>query len=309
MREKVVDSKGRVHKLRAAKNVRLNRSRGGDISIAVILTCFGFLMAIPMIYAISQSLKPLDELWMFPPRFLVRNPTLKNFSDLFSLMSSSWVPVSRYIFNTVLISFVGTGGHLVFASMAAYALSKHKFRGRTVIFETIVLSLMFSTAVTAVPNFLIISKLGMMNTYWALILPGAISAYNLILMRNFVAAIPPSLEEAAYIDGANELQILWKVIVPLCKPALATFTLFHAVGHWNGYFNATMYINSRDKWPLVAESGTSMVHQSATAIEDLAQPFTLQMAIIIFTIIPILCVYPFVQKYFMKGMLMGSVKG
>ena len=103
---------------------------------------------------------------------------------------------------------------------------------------------------------------------------------------------------------------------PPVQPALATFTLFHAVGHWNGYFNATMYINSRDKWPLmlivremVAESGTSMVHQSATAIEDLAQPFTLQMAIIIFTIIPILCVYPFVQKYFMKGMLMGSVKG
>ena len=103
-----------------------------------------------------------------------------------------------------------------------------------------------------IPNYMLIRNLKLLDTYWALILPGAISAYNLILMRNFVAAIPPSLEEAAYIDGANELQILWKVIVPLCKPALATFTLFHAVGHWNGYFNATMYINSRDKWPLKA---------------------------------------------------------
>ena len=171
MREKTLDSSGRVHKIRATKTVRLNRSKGGDIAIFVILTCFGVLMAVPMIYAISQSLKPLDELWMFPPRFLVQNPTLKNFSDLFSLMSSSWVPVSRYIFNTVLIAFVGTFGHLIFSSMCAYALSKHQFKGRKVIFELIVLSLMFTTAVTSVPNFLVISKLGMMNTYWALILP------------------------------------------------------------------------------------------------------------------------------------------
>ena len=105
-----------------------------------------------MIYAISQSLKPLDELWMFPPRFLVRNPTLKNFSDLFSLMSSSWVPVSRYVFNTVLISVVGTSGHLIFSSMCAYALSKHQFKGRKVIFETIVLSLMVSTRLRRFPT-------------------------------------------------------------------------------------------------------------------------------------------------------------
>ena len=234
MREKVVDSKGRVHKLRAAKNVRLNRSRGGDISIAVILTCFGFLMAIPMIYAISQSLKPLDELWMFPPRFLVRNPTLKNFSDLFSLMSSSWVPVSRYIFNTVLISFVGTGGHLVFASMAAYALSKHKFRGRTVIFETIVLSLMFSTAVTAVPNFLIISKLGMMNTYWALILPAFSSSMGLYLMKQFMEQmVPDTVLEAARIDGSGEFRTFWSIVMPMVKPGWLTLIVFSFQGLWN----------------------------------------------------------------------------
>lgn len=234
MREKILDSSGRVHKIRASKSVRLNRSKGGDISIFVILTVFGVLMAIPMIYAISQSLKPLDELWMFPPRFLVRNPTLKNFSDLFSLMSSSWVPVSRYIFNTVLISVVGTSGHLIFSSMCAYALSKHQFKGRKVIFETIVLSLMFSTAVTAVPNFLVISKLGMMNTYWALILPAFSSSMGLYLMKQFMEQmIPDSVLEAARIDGSGEFRTFWSIVMPMVKPGWLTLIVFSFQGLWN----------------------------------------------------------------------------
>ena len=224
------------------------------------------------------------------------------------------VNIWKGFMNSLFYTFFGTIINVALTMLAAYPLSRKDLVGRDKLMLFFTFTMFFNGGM--IPNYMLIRNLKLLDTYWALILPGAISAYNLILMRNFVAAIPPSLEEAAYIDGANELQILWKVIVPLCKPALATFTLFHAVGHWNGYFNATMYINSRDKWPLmlivremVAESGTSMVHQSATAIEDLAQPFTLQMAIIIFTIIPILCVYPFVQKYFMKGMLMGSVKG
>lgn len=234
MREKILDSSGRVHKIRASKSVRLNRSKGGDISIFVILTVFGVLMAIPMIYAISQSLKPLDELWMFPPRFLVRNPTLKNFSDLFSLMSSSWVPVSRYVFNTVLISVVGTSGHLIFSSMCAYALSKHQFKGRKVIFETIVLSLMFSTAVTAVPNFLVISKLGMMNTYWALILPAFSSSMGLYLMKQFMEQmIPDSVLEAARIDGSGEFRTFWSIVMPMVKPGWLTLIVFSFQGLWN----------------------------------------------------------------------------
>ena len=234
MREKVLDSAGRVHKLKAAKSIRLNRSKGGDISITVILTFFGFFMAIPMIYAISQSLKPLDELWMFPPRFLVQNPTLKNFSDLFGLMSSSWVPVSRYIFNTVLISTVGTFGHLMFASMAAYALSKHQFRGRKVIFEIIVLSLMFSGSVTGVPNFLIISKLGMMNTYWALILPAFSSSMGLYLMKQFMEQmIPDSVLEAARIDGSSEFRTFWSIVMPMVKPGWLTLIVFSFQGLWN----------------------------------------------------------------------------
>ena len=191
--------------------------------------------------------------------------------------------------NNIVYTVVGVIVSLVATIPCAYALSRYDMVGRRPLMFLFTFTMFFNGGM--IPNYMLIRNLKLLDTYWALILPGAISAYNLILMRNFVAAIPPSLEEAAYIDGANELQILWKVIVPLCKPALATFTLFHAVGHWNGYFNATMYINSRDKWPLmlivremVAESGTSMVHQSATAIEDLAQPFTLQMAIIIFTI-------------------------
>ena len=234
MREKVLDSTGRVRKIRATKTVRLNRSKGGDITIFIILTIFGFFMAIPMIYAISQSLKPLDELWMFPPRFLVQNPTLDNFSDLFSLMSSSWVPVSRYVFNTVLISVVGTFGHLLFASMCAYALSKHQFKGRKVIFELIVLSLMFTTAVTSVPNFLVISKLGMMNTYWALILPAFSSSMGLYLMKQFMEQmIPDSVLEAARIDGSGEFRTFWSIVMPMVKPGWLTLIVFSFQGLWN----------------------------------------------------------------------------
>lgn len=234
MREKVLDSSGRVHKIRATKTVRLNRSKGGDIAIFIILTIFGIFMAIPMIYAISQSLKPLDELWMFPPRFLVQNPTLDNFSDLFSLMSSSWVPVSRYVFNTVLISAVGTFGHLIFASMCAYALSKHQFKGRKVIFELIVLSLMFTTAVTSVPNFLVISKLGMMNTYWALILPAFSSSMGLYLMKQFMEQmVPDSVLEAARIDGSGEFRTFWSIVMPMVKPGWLTLIVFSFQGLWN----------------------------------------------------------------------------
>ncbi|MGI6264087.1 MAG: carbohydrate ABC transporter permease [Acutalibacteraceae bacterium] len=234
MRQKVIDASGRTHKLKAAKSIRLNRSKGGDAAIFVILTFFGFFMAIPMIYAISQSLKPLDELWMFPPRFLVRNPTFKNFSDLFNLMSGSWVPVSRYIFNTVLISTIGTFGHLMFASMAAYALSKHQFRGRKVIFEIIVLSLMFSGSVTGVPNFLVISRLGLMNTYWALILPAFSSSMGLYLMKQFMEQmIPDSVLEAARIDGSSEFRTFWSIVMPMVKPGWLTLIVFSFQGLWN----------------------------------------------------------------------------
>ena len=159
-------------KLRTRRHkVVLARSAGGDAGISVVLILLGLFMFLPMYYTVIQSLKPLDELWMYPPRFVVYNPTLKNFTDLFTLMNISWVPFSRYIFNTVLTSIAGTFGHLLLASMAAYALAKIKFPGRNFMFQTVQMSLMFSATVTGIVNFIIISALGWLDTYWALIVP------------------------------------------------------------------------------------------------------------------------------------------
>lgn len=275
----------------------------------ILLSLLALACIFPLFYVFMYSITPYEDYLADPLRLIPPEFTLTAYKELlnFPLMKTGY-------FSTIFITVVGTVLNVSLLCITAYPLTKKNLKGRGVIMALITFTMFFNGGM--IPNYMLVRGLHLLDTYWALILPGAISAYNLILMRNFVAAIPDSLEEAAYIDGANELQILGNIIVPLCKPAIATFTLFHAVGHWNGYFNAAMYINDRDKWPLmlivremVAESGTNMVHQSATVMEDLAQPFTLQMAIIIFTIVPILCVYPFVQKYFMKGMLIGSVKG
>ena len=187
---------------------RVNRSTGGDVGIFIILFIFGVLMVLPMFYAIITSLKPLDELWIFPPRFWVAKPTLKNFADLFSNLSNSWVPFSRYIFNTVFISVVGTFGHVIIASMAAYALSKKRFYGSKAIFKVIVTSLMFSGS-TAIPTFIIMSKLGFIDTYWSIILPAFSSTLGLYLMKQHMESmVKDTIIEAAKIDGAGESFLL-----------------------------------------------------------------------------------------------------
>ena len=158
-------------KMRKLKPKRLNRSLGGDVANIVILVIFGSFMVLPMIYAISNAFKPLDEIFMFPPRFFVRNPTTDNFRDLFLLMAQSWVPFSRYIFNTLFTTAAGTAGHVVIASMAAFALEKHKFPGSKLLFNIVVTSLMFSPVVTAIPNYLVMARLNWLDTYLALIVP------------------------------------------------------------------------------------------------------------------------------------------
>ena len=212
---------------------RLNRSLSGDVFIAVILAFLGSFMILPLIYTVSQSLKPFDELWTFPPAFLVKNPTFKNFTSLFNLMSYSWIPFSRYFFNTLFVSVVGTFGHVVLASLAAFALSKHRFPGQKFIFKMIVLSLMFSAAVTAVPSFLILSKLKLMNTLWVLILPAFSTPIGLYLMKQFMEQmIPDSILESARLDGASEWMLFSRIAMPIVKPAWLTLIVFSFQGLW-----------------------------------------------------------------------------
>ncbi|MBO5904521.1 MAG: carbohydrate ABC transporter permease [Clostridia bacterium] len=223
--------------------VVLNRSVGGDVGIYIFLILIGAFMFLPMLYAIFQSLKPLDELWMFPPRFYVTNPTLENFGTLFSLMSSSWVPFSRYIFNTVLISVVGTVGNLIFSSLAAYSLSKMKFPGRDFFFQVIVLSLMFVPTVTSIANFLTMSKLGWIDTYLARLLPAFCSTLGLYLMKQFMeSCVSDEVLESSRLDGASEFRTFIQIAMPMVKPAWLTLIVYCFKDLWNA--GSSIYIYS-----------------------------------------------------------------
>ena len=223
--------------------VVLNRSAGGDAGIIAFLIIMGAFMFLPMLYAIMQSLKPLDELFMFPPRFYVRNPTLENYSDLFSLLNDAWVPFSRYIFNTVFITACGTLGNLLLGSMAAYALAKLKFPGREFFFKMIVLSLMFTPTVNQVTHFILLSKFRWVDTYLAIIVPAMASTLGLYLMKQFMeSSVPDTVLESARLDGASEFRTFWVIAMPMVKPAWLTLIIESFRNLWNS--GASIYIHS-----------------------------------------------------------------
>ena len=220
--------------MKTHKSRRINRSLGSDILILSILILFASLMVVPLVYAVSSSLKPLSELWIFPPRFFVSNPTLRNFKDLLLMVSDSWVPFSRYIFNTVFVTVAGTVGHVILASMCAYAIAKIRFYGSRLCFNIIVYSLMFSAAVTVIPNFLIMRTLHLVDTYFALILPAFAAPLGVYLMKQFLETmVHDSVLEAAKIDGAGEWRIFWRIVMPMVKPAWLTLIIFSFQGLWS----------------------------------------------------------------------------
>lgn len=232
-----------MSKLRIRKsNHAMNRSFGGDLGINIVLGIFGVFMFLPMFYTIIQSLKPLDELWVYPPRFWVQKPTFDNFSDLLRLMGTSWVPFSRYIFNTAFISVLGTLGNVIFSSFAAYALAKIKFPGRNLLFNIVVYSLMFNSTVTAITNFLTMSILRLVDTYWAVIIPACATSLGLYLMKQFMeTSVPDAVLESARLDGAGEWLIFWKLVMPMVKPAWMTLIVFSFKDLWNAGASAFVY--------------------------------------------------------------------
>ena len=225
--------------------VVLNRSAGGDAGITFILTIFGAFMFLPMYYVVIQSLKPLDELFMFPPKFYVINPTFNNFVDLFRLMGDSWVPFSRYIFNTVFITICGTVGNLLFASMAAYSLAKLRFPGRNTIFQIIVMSLMFHSTVNQVTHFIILSAFGWIDTYLSVIVPSMAGTMGLYLMKQFMeTSVPDTVLESARLDGASEFRTYLTIAMPMVKPAWLTLIIECFKSLWNS--GATIYVHSEE---------------------------------------------------------------
>ena len=233
-------------KLRTRRHrVVLNRSSGGDMGITLLLLILGVVMFLPLYYVLIQSLKPLDELFYYPPKFYVINPTFQNFADLFNLMSESWVPFSRYIFNTVYITFMGTAGNLILGSLCAYALSKIPFPGHGFFFQLIVKSLMISSAVAGTLQFVILTKLGFMDSQWAIILPTWASTLGLYLMKQFIDAnISTEMLESARLDGAGEFRTFWSIAMPLVKPAWLTLIVQSFQGLWNT--GATVFIQSEE---------------------------------------------------------------
>lgn len=224
---------------------RVSRSRAGNIVMIVFLAAFSGIMLLPLIFAVSMSLKPPGELWRFPPSFLPVNPTLKNYRDLFNLVTDTWVTIWRYLFNTCFITIVGTFGHIFIASLAAYPLSRYKFPGSKAIFVMIRTSLMFSGAVLAIPNYLVMNSLNLIDNYASLILPAFSSTLGLFLMKQFMdQMIPIPLLESADIDGANDFMKYLKIVMPLVKPAWLTLLILSVQNLWQT--GATPYIYSEE---------------------------------------------------------------
>lgn len=198
----------------------------------LILLTFAVFMAFPMLVIIGNAFKPLDELWVYPPKLLPSIPTMQNFKDMFTIMEDSWVPFFRYAFNSVFITTVGTAGHIILASMAAFPLAKKKFPGKNLIFNIIVFSLMFNASVTSIPNYITMAKIGWVDTPWALIVPAFASSLGLYLMKQFMEQIPDSLLEAARIDGASQWYTFWKIVMPNVKSAWLTLILLSVQSLW-----------------------------------------------------------------------------
>lgn len=220
---------------------RAGRSLAGDIINFVFLCLFAAVMVLPMVYAISNAFKPLDELFVFPPRFFVRNPTLDNFKGISALFTETMVPFSRYVSNTVFITVGGTVGSIFIASAAGYVLEKKSFPGKNALFSLVVTALMFTATVTAIPNYLVMSKLGIVDTYWSIFLPVFGSSFNVFLMKQFMVNVPDTILEAARVDGAGEQRIFWTIVMPSVKSAWLTLIIFSFQSLWGITGSGTIY--------------------------------------------------------------------
>lgn len=215
-----------------------------QLKFYLLLAPIVVFMLLPIVFIFSHAFKPPDELFAYPPRFFVTNPTLKNFTDLFEKLSRSGIPVSRYLFNSILITLVTIGASIVVSSMAAYALSKKRFRLKQTLFAINTVALMFVPIAVTIPRFLVIEQLNLMDTFLVHILPGLAMPVGLFLIKQFIDGIPDEAVEAAQIDGASDVAIYWWIILPMIRPALATIAILTFQATWNNADISTLYINS-----------------------------------------------------------------
>lgn len=276
-----------------------------QLFLYIFLALLVLFMALPLVYIVSTAFKPMSELFLFPPKFLTKHPVLDNFYGLFASLDNSAVPFTRYIFNSLVNSIAVVVGTTAVSTMAAYGLVKHKPVGGGLIFSLILAALMFSTHVTQIPNYMVVEGLGLLNTYWALILPKLGTAFNMFLMKQFMEQMPDEYIEAARIDGANELQIFTKIAIPFVKPAMATLVVFSFVGTWNDYFSPLIFTssNAMKTLPLAIQSisGGPGAASLSTAGTMAAANFVM--------IIPTVAIYMATQSKVINTMSYSGIKG
>jgi putative aldouronate transport system permease protein len=284
-------------------------SRIFDVFNVIFLIAVAFLTISPFLYVIACSFATEQEILTRAFFLIPHTFQIESYKYIFS---SATLP--RAFLNTLFITIAGTALAMFLTVTLAYSLSKKRLAGRSLILSLISFTLVFSGGM--IPTFLVIKGLHMIDTFAALIIPGALSTWNLIVVKNFFEGLPMELEEAAKIDGASDLTILGRIALPLSKPVLATFSLFYAVGYWNSYTSALLYINDMKKWTLqimlrqIIMLANGVIDGSE--FDELATrppAESIQMAVIVFGTLPILLVYPLLQKHFTKGVIVGAVKG
>lgn len=277
---------------------KANRSRFVDFLLALFLLILGAFMVLPIWYAVVSAFKPMDELFIFPPRLYVAHPTLDNFVQLSQILANMWVPFSRYLFNSVFVTVVATVGNVIVASLAAYPLAKHTFPGKAIISKIIILALLFTTQVLYIPQYIISAKLHLINTYWSLILPVVQMTMGVFLLQQFMTQIPTSLLEAARIDGAGEFKIWWSVVMPSIKPAWLTVIIFAFQNIWNQNGNLYIYNESMKVLPSV----TSQVQAGGLARAGATS------AVLLILMLPPLVLFQLTQKQVIETMATSGIK-
>jgi putative aldouronate transport system permease protein len=279
-----------------------------DTTVVVILTLLTLLCLMPIVNVVAMSFASLTDI--VSGDFILW-PKQLDFKAYHYIFNTGVFFTS--LGNTVWITVVGTIVNLAVTSLLAYVCSRQRFSGRRMLLFMVLFSMLFSGGM--IPTYLIVKATGLMNTLWALVIPTAVSAFNLLVMREFFESIHESIIESATIDGCNDLGIFFKIVLPLSVPSLATFTLFYAVSNWNQYFSAILYLNKSTLWPLqillrqVVLIGQSDIYSQLSAGEALPMPISTQMATVVLASAPIVVLYPFLQRYFVKGLSLGAVKG
>lgn len=277
-----------------------------DIVNYIILFLVVYITFYPFWKIFVSSLSDQNAVLLNKVKWIPVGFTLGNYKVVFSnnnVLLSYW--------NTILYTTTGTAVSLILTITMAYPLSRKHFFGRNIYMKFIIFAMLFSGGL--IPTFLVVKSLGFYNKIWAIIIPGAINIWNLIVTRTFFMNLPDSLEESATIDGANDIQVLFQIYLPLSMPIIATMTLFYAVGHWNNYFGPLIYLNDKRKYPLQIFLRNILISTDISQYqmqEDIAVVSTsIKYTVIIVTTVPILLVYPFIQKYFVKGIMVGAIKG